>query len=526
MPKNPRIQYVGSQAKKAKSTSNEKSIHPLPDADQVKESQSEHAPKTPSIHQLPVQVTRTKHTRTGALPGAVHTPLDEEDSSQGYTPMITTSTGLTGRGLQAGFDGEIQAEKLLEKLIANLEENERSENATAVGAQVATVFPLKTPSHSMNALLDALKHPPAETAPFTEAGLNQEHSSLNIVPLELLQSIDGLKRRVGEMPHKQYLKTRNALFPECTSGSRQYRNRAGDKLEAVLEESGIAADIRCAAHQQFRFADVCGGPGAFSQMLFDWVPRQSKECTQMVGVGITLKAERKGPDSLAWYPHLLQGARGGQRFIPCWGADGTGDIYVARNMDAFVELCQHSQTTTSGLATDGLDLVVADGGFNLTGKEAFQEVLSGRLLLCETILALRTLKDGGSFVLKAFDTLTPFTVSLIYILTFCFETVQLCKPTRSRVVNSERYIVGRRLSAKKRSDSVFRAVLDQLQSVNKKLGKTTSNKIPHGILPTSALLEDYQYLASLRQPTVYWMTRQKYALEKILQNWEANTVSP
>lgn len=42
---------------------------------------------------------------------------------------------------------------------------------------------------------------------------------------------------------------------------------------------------------------------------------------------------------------------------------------------------------------------------------------------------------------KFFDTLTPFTVGLIYLMYLSFDLVAIHKPNTSRPANSERYLV-------------------------------------------------------------------------------------
>lgn len=46
----------------------------------------------------------------------------------------------------------------------------------------------------------------------------------------------------------------------------------------------------------------------------------------------------------------------------------------------------------------------------------------------------------GNFVCKVFDTFTPFTVGLIYILYRVFDQVCMIKPYTSRPANSERFL--------------------------------------------------------------------------------------
>ena len=89
---------------------------------------------------------------------------------------------------------------------------------------------------------------------------------------------------------------------------------------------------------------------------------------------------------------------------------------------------------------NGLDLVTADGGFDVKIFEA-QEIISSKLLLCEIYLALKTQKIGGMFIIKFFDMFSHN--SIIYYMLLCtfYNYVKIIKPQTSRNCNSERYIV-------------------------------------------------------------------------------------
>ena len=89
---------------------------------------------------------------------------------------------------------------------------------------------------------------------------------------------------------------------------------------------------------------------------------------------------------------------------------------------------------------NGLDLVTADGGFDIKDYIA-QEIISSKLLLCEIYIALKTQKTGGTFIIKFFDMFTHNTI--IYYLLLCsfYNYVKIIKPKSSRNCNSERYLV-------------------------------------------------------------------------------------
>ena len=69
--------------------------------------------------------------------------------------------------------------------------------------------------------------------------------------------------------------------------------------------------------------------------------------------------------------------------------------------------------------------VTADGSFNCADNPGEQEAAVAQLLYCEAVSALLLLKAGGSFVLKTFTTLECHTLCLMYLLTCCFDEVNV-----------------------------------------------------------------------------------------------------
>ena len=113
------------------------------------------------------------------------------------------------------------------------------------------------------------------------------------------------------------------------------------------------------------------------------------------------------------------------------GADGSGDIYDPRNIDAFV----------ASVGEGSCDLVTADGGFDYSCDFNRQEQMSLQLLSCEVKAALRLQKLGGTFVLKVFDISMPQTVGLFHELAHAYAHIFMVKPLTSRPCNAEKYVV-------------------------------------------------------------------------------------
>lgn len=166
----------------------------------------------------------------------------------------------------------------------------------------------------------------------------------------------------------------------------------------------------------FYFADVCAGPGGFTEYIL-W-----KKGWNAHGFGMTLK----GDCDFRWdlLPSLWGGWEAGgdwrldnflaapsQMFETFYGLDGeggegNGDITLPRNLDAFEKFVRDS--TEDG---EGVHLFMADGvrvekeeegkekegvlqGFSVAGQENLQEVLSKRIYLCQFLCGLSILRPG------------------------------------------------------------------------------------------------------------------------------------
>lgn len=234
------------------------------------------------------------------------------------------------------------------------------------------------------------------------------------------------KSALDNIDEKAYLDARNAVFPLAVSGPKdgaKFGNRAGHKLHETMEATGVWEHLRqeTSGHKKLiAFADVCGGPGAFSQALFAMCPRYK---IKLQGFGMTLRSV----EGLDWYTSLPS-----RRFLPTYGVDGTGNIFNLANIEALRSLTLR----------ENLKLVVADGGFNVPFSVAnYQETISGRILFAQWLAALKLLQPGGCFILKLFDTFSPLLRTILYLSTYLYDRVHVVKPRHSRVVNSERYLV-------------------------------------------------------------------------------------
>lgn len=185
--------------------------------------------------------------------------------------------------------------------------------------------------------------------------------------------------------------------------------------------------------KMFFFADVCGGPGGFVEYIFykkNWYAK---------GFGITLKNKN---DYVNF--EILQNMHKNY-FEKYYGPNKNddGDIYNNEILLGYIDFVLQK--------TDfiGVDLMIADGGFDIKNYNE-QETLSKRLYLCQCIIALKIVKNGGNFICKFFDMFSNFSIQLFSIISNFFYKVYVYKPKTSRSINSERYVIFKN----KKSDNI------------------------------------------------------------------------
>lgn len=98
---------------------------------------------------------------------------------------------------------------------------------------------------------------------------------------------------------------------------------------------------------------------------------------------------------------------------------------------------------------NSIDLYTSEYGVDVSEKKMYneQEFVHAQGDLMQILCGIKVLKNGGNLVCKIFTFFNPFTISLIALLTDCFESLYICKPTSSKPDNSEVFIVGKNFNA-------------------------------------------------------------------------------
>lgn len=180
-----------------------------------------------------------------------------------------------------------------------------------------------------------------------------------------------------------------------------------------------------------RTLHLAEGPGGFIEGI---IYLRKKHCLPHIQkrdlhYGITLIDDTETTDIPSWKKSTVF-IRDNPNVIITSGADNTGNLYNLDNI-------KYLQTRFGNT----MDLVTADGGFDFSVDYNSQEYLASRLIYCEILSALVTLKPGGTFICKMFDLLNKLTIDFLYILQCKFEYIYVFKPKTSRLANSEKYLV-------------------------------------------------------------------------------------
>ncbi|KAK4873141.1 hypothetical protein RN001_015170 [Aquatica leii] len=244
----------------------------------------------------------------------------------------------------------------------------------------------------------------------------------------ILSKILQAKEIFEELDVKELSKARCRANAFETIRSAFFMNRAALKMANIDAVTGfIFTDIdrnphHCKKQGPYYFADVCAGPGGFSEYIL-W-----RKKWMFKGFGFTLKCDH---DFELYQSHCASPVS----FNAQYGVHGDGNICRIDNIEHF---STNIRNECEGL---GVHFMMSDGGFSVEGNENLQEILSKQLYVCQCLMALEIVRPNGHFVTKLFDLFTLFSVGLIFLMYKCFDKISILKPNASRPANSERYLL-------------------------------------------------------------------------------------
>ncbi|KRT81962.1 hypothetical protein AMK59_5051 [Oryctes borbonicus] len=279
-----------------------------------------------------------------------------------------------------------------------------------------------------------------------------------------------------------------------------FMNRAAMKManiDAITDFMFTSLDYD-SVHKRdgpYYFADVCAGPGGFTEYIL-W---RKNWCYK--GFGFTLRGE---------HDFKLQESTcvSSDSFHPFYGPNGDGNIYNLENIQHFKRIIlEHTQGV-------GVHFVMSDGGFSVEGNENLQEVLSKQIYTCQCLMALEILRPHGYFVTKMFDLFTSFSVGLIYLMHLCFNAIAIVKPNTSRPANSERYFICKDFKNTHQSSEIRRYLEFVVQDMWHAQPEDSDNDILE-LIPLDILLRDTRFSKYMHDSNTSIAERQIIGLQKL-----------
>lgn len=145
-----------------------------------------------------------------------------------------------------------------------------------------------------------------------------------------------------------------------------------------------------------------------------------------------------------------------------------------------------------------VDLYTSDIGIGLD-HDTFskQEEMEAPLHLGQLVCGLKVLREGGHLICKTFMFFSPFSISLIYMVSQCFNEFHIYKPETSRAANSEVYVIGKGFKIEK---EIISTLLETLSSWNPE--KMNSYLVP---VPEDFYLTIFLSLHRIYQRQIYYI---------------------
>lgn len=165
-------------------------------------------------------------------------------------------------------------------------------------------------------------------------------------------------------------------------------------------------------------AHLCEGPGGFIEAL---IKKRGHNMDEIHG--LTIKCENKNK----LFNSIIDQVKEEESYINIHYGDITNINTIIKFNEKFIEKKAY--------------IVTADGGFEDENREDIQEQIHSQLIFSEIITALSIQAHNGRFICKIYDINTELTAFMIKLLTYFYKDVYIFKPTASRPINSERYLI-------------------------------------------------------------------------------------
>ncbi len=184
----------------------------------------------------------------------------------------------------------------------------------------------------------------------------------------------------------------------------------------------------------FYFAHLAEGPGGFMEASYNYIQYLRKINNKNVILnkdiyeGITLKPHNETvPD---W--NKIKKIFNKDMFEKNPNINvNYGNLYIYEDVLNYIKKFEHNKA----------HVVTADGGFDYSADFNGQELNSCQIIYSEVAIALKILREKGTFICKVFDLFSAPMIRILDILQRNFEYMYIYKPESSRPANSEKYII-------------------------------------------------------------------------------------
>jgi cap2 methyltransferase len=118
-----------------------------------------------------------------------------------------------------------------------------------------------------------------------------------------------------------------------------------------------------------------------------------------------------------------------------------GDLGKIENILEYEARLKTEGKAENGGGKNTIDLYTSDLGFDVSTDYNAQEMLHAKFNFGQILNGILVLKKGGSMFTKQYTYFSPFSISILCVLSSLFTDVFICKPATSKATNSEIYIV-------------------------------------------------------------------------------------
>ncbi|XP_075677686.1 cap-specific mRNA (nucleoside-2'-O-)-methyltransferase 2-like [Dermatophagoides pteronyssinus] len=296
---------------------------------------------------------------------------------------------------------------------------------------------------------------------------NDDHNEFDLVKDEwqidrlqnIRQQLNECKGQISQYPINDW--NEHTDFTEISSGIKDHIHRSKlfrRNIPPLLTRAWIKFyDILCTFNlidnnndddedsNNIRVLFLCEAPGAFINATNHFIKSRLQDSVNFEWIANTLNPYYEQIDrrNCIWMDWFIREPKCFQNWF--FGHSNKGDILEVsylKSLNDYLKKRFHSNDNDDN--NDGtFDLITGDGAFDCFDCFDRQEESVFPLITAEIKISLENLRNGGNMVIKFFTFFNCKTISLLFLLSNCFDNVYCYKPIASKKGNSEIYIIGK-----------------------------------------------------------------------------------